>query len=42
MTRILSKVIRRRRARPPQPFAETLAQSDEAWHNRLRKAGGPP
>lgn len=40
MTRLLRKVIRRRR--PPQPFAEILAHSEEAWHNRLRKAGGPP
>jgi hypothetical protein len=42
MIRVLRKVIRRRRPPASQPFAEILAHSEEAWHARLRKAGGPP
>jgi hypothetical protein len=30
------------RWRPPQSFAEILAHSEQAWHDRLRKTGGVP
>lgn len=39
---MIARLIARFRRRKPESFDQILANSVEAWHNRIRNAGGPP